>query len=279
MKNLKTTKKSGLVHVWSIGILILSIFLFQNTAVAQNTDKGKTLMAVFAHPDDEGTVAPILAKYAEEGVKVYLVIATDGRYGTNDHSDWEAGDGLAAERRKEMKCSADNLGVELIHLNYHDQLKSGEGYDGHIPQVRSLMKEVYDIVERIQPDALITFGPDGWSNHMDHRLVGATVSQVYLTKVWDKPMNLYYVGTPTDRVDDAESKILRGQDRSYLTTKVIYSEENRETAFKALACHKSQFPTEGLEKWKMESAKDEKAVYLRKFVGPTEKSDTVFDSN
>ena len=43
----------------------------------------RTLVAVFAHPDDETLVAPALARYAREGVRVFLIIATDGRRGAN----------------------------------------------------------------------------------------------------------------------------------------------------------------------------------------------------
>jgi|AP95_1055475.scaffolds.fasta_scaffold21054_2 LmbE family N-acetylglucosaminyl deacetylase len=277
MKELKTTVKRRLKTTPSIGILLLSIILFQNITIAQNTNSGKTLLAVFAHPDDEGTIAPLMVKYVEQGVKVHLVVCTDGRYGTNENTDYEAGDDLAAMRREEMQCSADNLGVELTHLRYHDQLKSGEGYDGHIPHVRSLIKDIYDIVEKIQPDAIITFGPEGWSNHMDHRLVGATVTQVFLSKVWNKKINLYYVGMPSDVLDDSEQKIIRGQDRSYLTTKVTYTDEHREQSFQAIFCHKSQFGEMGLDKIRKWSSKREKAVYLRKFVAPTETEDSVFN--
>lgn len=278
MKYLKTTMKFGPGRTTSIGILAMSFLLFQNAIIAQNADKGKTLLAVFAHPDDEGTVAPILAKYVEEGVKVYLVIATDGRYGTNDFSGLEAGDGLVAIRKEEMKCSANKLGVELIHLNYHDQLRAAEGYDGHIPHVRALVKEIYDIIEKTQPDAIITFGADGWSNHMDHRLVGASVTQAFISKVWEKPINLYYVGTPTDAVEDAEGKILRGQDRKYLTTQVRYSEENQNTAYDAFACHESQISPEWIKKMKEEKKpEEERVVYLWEFVGPTEVEDSVFN--
>lgn len=278
MKYLKTTMKFGPGRTTSIGILAMSFLLFQNAIIAQNADKGKTLLAVFAHPDDEGTVAPILAKYVEEGVKVYLVIATDGRYGTNDFSGLEAGDGLVAIRKEEMKCSANKLGVELIHLNYHDQLRAAEGYGGHIPHVRALVKEIYDIIEKTQPDAIITFGADGWSNHMDHRLVGASVTQAFISKVWEKPINLYYVGTPTDAVEDAEGKILRGQDRKYLTTQVRYSEENQNTAYDAFACHESQISPEWIKKMKEEKKpEEERVVYLWEFVGPTEVEDSVFN--
>ena len=105
----------------------------QKPAIDPIEIKGKTIMAVFAHPDDESTVGPVLAKYVREGATVHLVIATDGRLGVNDFSGLEAGDGLAAIRREEMKCAATALGVNLIHLNYYDQLRAAEGYDGHMP--------------------------------------------------------------------------------------------------------------------------------------------------
>ncbi len=291
MKNLKTVIKS-------ISVVALSVLLFQcnmsckdipkkdgadTTAKVDTQKEGaststeKTLLAIFAHPDDELTVAPILAKYVDEGVKVYLVIATDGRYGTNEHSGLKAGDGLAAIRRAEMQCSADHLGVELLHLEYHDQLRSAEGYDGHMPHIKSLMKEVHSIIDTMQPDAIITFGPDGWSNHMDHRLVGATVTQVVLSQLWTKPLNLYYVGTPSDLLDDPEIKILRGQDRSYLTYKVTYTDEQREQAYNVLACHKSQFGEDALERMKARDTYKEKAVYLRKFAHPVGLKNSVFE--
>ena len=258
-------------------IMQFAILFMQDAVMAQEKKEDKTLMAVFAHPDDEVTLGAMLNKYAEEGVKVFLVIATDGRFGTNDRTEHVAGDDLAALRREEMQCSADKLGVELIHLKYQDQLRSAEGYDGHMPHIKSLMKELYELVEKIQPDAIVTFGPDGWSNHMDHRLVGASITQVFLSKKWEKPINLFYVGRPSNLIDNPEQKILAGQDLSYLTTKITYSEKNRDTFIHALACHKSQFGEDALERMMKRKSDGERAVYLRKFVGPTESSDTVFN--
>ena len=147
-------------------VILFTAFIFSGTGLiqAQNSLEGKVLLAVFAHPDDERRISPIMAKYTRQGAKVYLVIATDGRYGVNDHSGLKAGDGLVAIRKEEMKCAASKIGVELIHLNYHDQLRANEGYDGHIPHIRALIKELDGIVERVKPDAIITWGPDGGTN-------------------------------------------------------------------------------------------------------------------
>ena len=86
--------------------LFLMIALCYSYSYSQDSLRDKVILAVFAHPDDEGTVSPILARYLREGVKVHLVIVTDGRYGTNDHTDHESGEEFVFMRKEEMKCAA-----------------------------------------------------------------------------------------------------------------------------------------------------------------------------
>lgn len=258
-------------------LLLISIFFTGSICWAQRPSEGKTLLAVFAHPDDESTVSPILAKYVREGAKVHLVVVTDGRLGVNDFHDHKAGDELVVTRRAEMECAAELLGVELTHLNFHDQLKAAEGYDGHVPHARDMVKQLNDIVVRTKPDAIITWGPDGGSTHMDHRLVGASITQVYLNKDWEKPMSLYFYGTPSDNIDDPAAKVLRGQASKFLRTKVSYTEEDLQKAAKSFRCHYSQIDPMLTEEDFMErKSKNGKHVYLRKFEAPTSDSDTVF---
>ena len=239
--------------------------------MAQTSHSGKTIMAIFAHPDDEMTVAPILSKYVDEGVKVYLVICTDGRLGTNDFTDHEAGEGLVAIRNEEMKCAAEKLGVELIHLNYHDQLRAEEGYDGHVPHARALILELEGLIAEKKPDVLITWGPDGGSTHMDHRLVGASVTQLFVSKVWEKTKQLYYVGTPSHLIDNAERKKLAGIDTSYLNVGVPYSNKDFEKAMESLKCHKSQVSPEMVKRKEASNKKSNSTIYFRQFVAPLEK--------
>ncbi|UWX54942.1 PIG-L family deacetylase [Maribacter litopenaei] len=236
------------------------------------------MLAVFAHPDDESTVSPILAKYAREGAKVHLVVVTDGRYGTNDFHDHKAGDELVVTRREEMKCAAELLGVELTQLNFHDQLRAAEGYDGHVPHAREMVKQLNDIVERTKPDAIITWGPDGGSTHMDHRLVGASITQVYLSKDWGKPTSLYFYGTPSVNIEDSEGKILRGQASKFLRTKVSYTDEDLEMAAKSYRCHYTQIdPMLTEEDFIERRSQNGKYIYLRKFEAPISDSDSVFE--
>ncbi len=69
-----------------------------------------TILAVFAHPDDEISVGAVLAKYAAEGHDVYLVTATSGQAGAGN-TDIPAGPRLGAAREKEVRCSAGKLGI------------------------------------------------------------------------------------------------------------------------------------------------------------------------
>ncbi len=255
------------------------IFLFQSNIIwSQKAYEGKVILAVFAHPDDESTVAPILAKYVREGAKAHLVIVTDGRYGTNDFHDHKAGETLVATRKEEMKCAADKLGVALTHLDYHDQLRAAEGYDGHVPHARAMIKELYGIVEKVQPDVIITWGPDGGSTHMDHRLVGASVTQVFLSNDWEKPISLFYYGTPSVSIEDNEAKILRGQSSRFLRTKISYTQQDLEKAFHSIKCHYSQMnPAMTQEDFEKGKTKNGMFVYLRKFEGPTKDSDSLFE--
>lgn len=236
---------------------------------------GKVILAIFAHPDDESTIAPILSKYVRDGAEVYLVIATDGRYGTNDHTAHKSGKRLIAKRKKEMKCAAAKLGVNLIHLDYHDQLKSRQGFDGHVPHVKELLNEIYGIVERITPDVIITWGPDGGnSNHMDHRLIGDTATQVFLSKKWPWPLSLYYYGTP--HVSGPGFKTI-GTDKKYLSTRVTFTNQDLENSYNSLMCHKTQIKSMTFEDYKTGKTKHGKVIYLRKFEGPKKISNTVFE--
>lgn len=253
----------------------LTLFLFGFMTIvklqpvsAQDQSEGKVLMAIFAHPDDEMTVGPMLAKYVSEGATVYLVVCTDGRYGTNDFSGLEGGESLVKIRKAEMQCAADALGVTLIHLGYHDQLRAGEGYDGHMPHAKGLIAELEQLISDKKPDVLVTWGPDGGSTHMDHRLVGASVNQIFVSRVWDKPSKLYFVGTPAIQIEDPVQKILAGVDPEYLNTHVTYSAEDLDKAMASLGCHKSQIRPEDVNKIKANRQKSGLQIHLREFVGP-----------
>ena len=42
----------------------------------------RTILGIFAHPDDENVIGSVLAKYSRQGHNVYIIITTDGKDGT-----------------------------------------------------------------------------------------------------------------------------------------------------------------------------------------------------
>ena len=207
----------------------------------------RTLLAVFAHPDDEGVVGPLLARYARAGVRVHLAIATDGRYGVRDFAGMPAGDLLAKARAEEARCAAEKLGIEPpVLLGLHDGLAKVEGSPaGTIGTMARLVDEVRKLFTALKPDVVVTWGADGLTGHADHRLVGAVVTQVFQEDQPGWPRNLYYTAFPAERATGAPA--IPGFSpppltaARYVTVRVPVEERDVQRARESFACHRSQF--------------------------------------
>src|SRR5262245_15147997 len=120
----------------------------------------RTLVAVLAHADDEGPIAPILARYAREGVKIFLVIASDGMQGVGSTAylarpdSNPRGEELVRARAAEAHCAAEVLGVQPpIHLDFPDG-KLGD-YPGDRTLIYRLTERLAQELARLRPDVLI----------------------------------------------------------------------------------------------------------------------------
>src|SRR3954464_12196698 len=81
-----------------------------------------TLLAVFAHPDDESYLCGgTLAHYAAAGVRVALVGATRGEAGDTAVPPLATREPLPAVRAGELRAAAGLLGLAEVHLlGYED---------------------------------------------------------------------------------------------------------------------------------------------------------------
>ena len=221
---------------------LLAACAAQNPATTPAPSGPRTLVAIFAHPDDETIVAPALARVAREGAKVYLVVATDGRRGAAPHSGIPAGDSLATVRAGEARCSAATLGAQPpLLLGFEDAGLSvlrpwpGEPLDRLAQRVEAVLRE-------LRPDVVLTWGPEGGYGHQDHRLVGDVVTQVFQSGAGGSA-RLFYVGFTADRIAGAPrwygSRVYPTA-RELLTTRIAFEERDREAARRAIACHRSQ---------------------------------------
>ena len=122
------------------------------------------MLLIFAHPDDESfALGGTIAKYAEQGVNITLVVATKGEAGK------AAGickpEDLGLIREQELLRAADVLGIaDVVFLGYRDK---------EVPMAPPLeiVESLVRIIRKIRPQVVITFGADGASGHRDHRAI------------------------------------------------------------------------------------------------------------
>lgn len=229
--------------------LLATVFLTQcRTPLLDHASPGRTpvLLAIFAHPDDEASVSAVLAEYAAAGVQVHLAVATDGRLGVSEHAGIPAGDALAAVRDKELQCAAERLGLQVpIRFGFPDQMRMTEGYAAYSAQMLELRDRVRKLFEELQPDAVITWGPSGWTGHPDHRVVSAVVTEVFQSRHWERPSQLYYPGLPIGAVPPSDP--FPTVDERFLSHRIPIGARDIETAKQAWLCHRSQYTPEQIE--------------------------------
>jgi LmbE family N-acetylglucosaminyl deacetylase len=211
------------------------------TACAMTPARAQTarpIVAVFAHPDDERVVGPLLARLAREGRETHLVIATDGSQGVRDFAGIPAGPELAVVRTREAQCAATRLGVRRLH-----QLGLPDGGLASFDALGRLRAALVAIVDSLQPAAILTFGPEGGTGHPDHRLVGDVVTQIVQGDARHAAVDLLYASLPTERLRTAPpaSPSVHGMAEALLTVRVAFEARDLAAGREEFACHRSQY--------------------------------------
>ncbi|MFL5526873.1 MAG: PIG-L family deacetylase [Gemmatimonadaceae bacterium] len=196
------------------------------------------ILAVFAHPDDERVIGPLLSKLAREGRETYLVIATDGSKGVRDFAHIPAGPELAAARAKEAQCAATRLGVRQLRI-----LGLPDGGLASFDALGKLRSALAAIIDSVKPAAIITIGPDGGTGHPDHRLVGNVATQIIQSDARYSNIDLLYASLPTERLRTAPpaEPTVNGTAQSLLTVRVPFDERDLVAGREEFACHRTQY--------------------------------------
>jgi len=226
-------------------LITVAVPLLESIAFPQVLAQGapKTLVAVFAHGDDEGAAAPILARYAREGVQVYMIIATDGAQG-GAHTSIPRGPELARVRSEEARCAADALGIHAPILLGFPDAQLGN-YMEDRTRVFQLTARVQGELQRLRPDAVITCGPYGATGHPDHRIVSSVVTQLVRAGAPGVPERLFYVSLPVEGFRAMNPA--RGEPpfliplTKYFSARVSFSAADFEASRRSMACHKTQY--------------------------------------
>ncbi|MFZ5922976.1 MAG: PIG-L deacetylase family protein [Chloroflexota bacterium] len=193
---------------------------------------GASLLAVFAHPDDESfRPGGTLALLARRGVRVQVLTATRGQAGSRGNPPLCAPEGLPAMRENELRCACSALGIESpILLDYQDgQLAAAD------PE--RLAAQILQVVKEIRPQVMLTFDADGLSGHPDHIAIGQAAAQAFHRA--DGVAALYTLAVPRSLAENLGMKQIRAvpDETIALTVDVSAVWDAKMTAIR---CHRTQ---------------------------------------
>ncbi len=149
-------------------------------------DRFGTVLMIWAHPDDETyLVGGLSAVLTDAGHRVVCVTATRGEAGVSSAAAPHR-DRLAEIRTAELEEALRILGIEEHHwLDYPDggcaDIDAQEAAD-----------RIAAVLDDVRPDTVVTFGPDGFTGHPDHRAVSLW-TDLALTRASWRPRLLHAV--------------------------------------------------------------------------------------
>lgn len=142
----------------------------QGPSPSEAPSPGGPVLAVFAHPDDaEISAGGTLARWADEGREVHLLVLTNGDRGSEDPAQDRAE--LARTRQAETEDAAHLLGLASASVL--------PNHDGELQNTLDVQAEIVRAVRRVRPLIVLTCDPTAWFfgnryfNHSDHRTAGA----------------------------------------------------------------------------------------------------------
>ncbi len=126
-------------------------------------------VAIYAHPDDSDvSCGGTLAKWADAGCTVDLIVCAAGDKGTRDAAINP--DALVVARGHEIEAAARVLGLSGVH-------RLGRP-DGEFENDADLRRELVQLLRELRPEVLVCPDPlavffgEHYYNHRDHRVVG-----------------------------------------------------------------------------------------------------------
>ncbi|WP_019009869.1 PIG-L deacetylase family protein [Deinococcus aquatilis] len=220
-----------------------------------------TLLAVFAHPDDEAfSVGGTLTHYARKGVRVVLACATRGEAGKITVPGMTVDD-LGVQREQELRRACEALEIEPpIFLDYHDSGRYERTRTSDpiaMMNVNPLDVEVKlrALIADIRPQVILTFDPHGGYGHVDHLQIHRATSAAFFSTghlPGGGPQRLYFTALTTATATSMLSRLgpdldpmVYGVDTGTVavTMNVAPYAENKKAA---LAAHGTQMGAESL---------------------------------
>jgi LmbE family N-acetylglucosaminyl deacetylase len=231
------------------------------------SERQKSILACFAHPDDELGVASLVAQSVAQGARATLICTTNGDVGTVDEEYLRGYSSIAELRLAELACATKLIGfTEVVTPGYRDSGMMGsednqrpESYWQAAPEIAAA--QVAEAMRRVRPQVVITFNTFGAYGHPDHiKINRATVAAFQMLQDEpERPEKLYYTTISKTFARTALSlvKLFRRDPRAFgrnkdvdlqasfdaitpITTRIHIAATYRAIADEARRCHASQ---------------------------------------
>jgi LmbE family N-acetylglucosaminyl deacetylase len=231
------------------------------------SERQKSILACFAHPDDELGVASLVAQSVAQGARATLICTTNGDVGTVDDAYMRGYSSIAELRLAELACATKLIGfTEVVTLGYRDSGMMGSEDNQH-PQSywqvapETAADQVAEVMRRVRPQVVITFNTFGAYGHPDHIKINQATLAAFqkLQAEPEHPEKLYYTTFSKAFAHAAlrMAKLLRRDPRKFgrnkdldlqasfdaitpVTTRIAVAAKYRAISDEARRCHASQ---------------------------------------
>ncbi len=227
-----------------------------------------TLMAVLAHPDDESLgVGGTLAKYAAEGVDVFLLTATRGDGGRYRGHRQDRSSSIRGRWRWQVSARRSCAPRPRCWVFAKCHCSTTTTSTSTERTQREAIAEIVGHLRRIRPDVVVTFGPDGATGipitsrsrnspprrSSPPRIARSTCGSAQPERPPHSVSKLYYLAWPRIDVGGLSGRLQRTASRrstasngrrppwpDWAITTVIDTRNFWSTVWRAISCHESQ---------------------------------------
>jgi LmbE family N-acetylglucosaminyl deacetylase len=213
---------------------------------------GRRLAAVFAHPDDDTFAVGGIVAGGE--LDYTVIVATSGEAGLISDPALATQDNLAGVREAEEREALRELGVPNASVHF---LRYPDGGLKEVPR-DEVVQRVAGLLGEAQPHVVVTFGPEGITQHEDHIAIGQATTEAFHQARNEAGegafLRLFYNAIPRSEIDqfwlavraegidmgDPEGPFMpRGVPDHTITARVEVTEV-WETKLEALRAHRTQ---------------------------------------
>ena len=193
------------------------------------------MLCVFAHPDDEsygpgGTIA----RYALEGVDVFLLMFTAGEAGSIGISKELAREELGRRRRLELANACAALGVRE-----HRILGAPDGGVTSVDR-KWAVSEIVNDIRRYRPQVAMTFHRRGVSSHPDHIAVSMFLDEAIAASGKGGPQASYEWGIPRDQAPLYQRPNLAPLENDEIAAVIAIGDDAIDHKIAAIRAHETQ---------------------------------------